>query len=314
MRGVRVVLEPTFDGSEREPIRSDHARVGLGKLGPNASKLKVASSKSAELVFKLAYLVQARKVSEPDFSELARVTGQLERDEKGRVTFKLDPDWDYQPLSRQEEDDPARFLLLSYGGGGFEDPGADRARKLVLPKAPEKTRFLELGVDLKVDGAPEATLEVNDVLDIPMRLVPQDLTGRLRVAIGLPYEDFKLANRTYKLTVDGVVYFGTISSGGEIFLPKKIEKGKGKLEIQPFEGSSRSYSWELDIGSLADHAAVDGVQSRLNNQAFTAGAGDGNAGPRTEQALRSFQHRHGLLADGTLSEETKLKLRAVHGC
>ena len=313
MRGVRVVMEPLFGGSEREEIRTDHCRVNLAGLGPSDSELPPKTKLAAELTYHVAFLILARKISEPEFAELARVQGEIERDAAGKLTFTLPEEWDYTLTSLDEPDDPARHLLLKYGDG-FVDRGAARARKLVLPKAPEGTRFVELGAELSIASSSEASLAINDVLDIPLRLVPVDLSDRLRLAVCMQYEDFRLANRSYKLTVNGEEFFGAIPSSGEIVLPKKVTSGTGTLEVLPFEGSSRSYRWELEIGKLAAVDAVPGVQARLNGQGFIPGATDGNPGPKTEQALRAFQHRHALLADGTASDETKQKLTEVFGC
>jgi hypothetical protein len=312
MRGVRVVMEPLFDGSERDEIRTNHCRVSLAALGPPESELAPKAKLAAELTFHLAFLKLARKVSEPEFSELARVKGEIERDTKGKLSLTLAADWEYEMLSTGEPDDPARHLLLKYGAG-FVDRGEAKARQLLLPKAPEGTRFVELGVELAVGSATEAALAINDVLDIPLRLVPADVSDRLRLAVCMQYADFRLANRSYKLTVNGEDFFGVIPSSGEIVLPKKVTSGKGTLEVLPFQGSSRSYKWELDIGALQPVDAVPGVQARLSGQGFVPGLIDGNEGPKTEQALRAFQHRHALLADGTISDATKQKLTAVFG-
>jgi len=312
MRGVRVVMEPLFDGSEPDELRTNHCRVSLVALGPPASELGPKTKLAAELTFHVAFLAAARKVSEPEFGELARVKGEIERDAKGKLVLTLPADWEYEMLSTDEPDDPARHLLLTYGTG-FVDRGEGKARQLVIPKAPEGTRFVELGVGLAIAGAEEAALEVNDVLDMPFRLVPADVSDRLRLAVCMQYADFRLANRSYKLTIDGEDFFGVIPSSGEIVLPKKVTSGKGTLEVLPFQGSSRSYKWELDIGKLEPVDAVPGVQARLSGQGFSPGSIDGNPGPKTEQALRAFQHRHALLADGTISDVTKQKLTDVFG-
>jgi hypothetical protein len=313
MRGVRVVMEPLFGGSERDELRTDHCRVNLVGLGSAGSELPPKTKLAAELTYHVAFLALARKVSEPVFAELSRVQGEIERNAAGNLLFTLPEEWEYTITSAEEPDDPARHLLLKYGGG-FVDSGAARARQLVLPKAPEGTRFVELGAELSIAGSSEASLAINDVLDIPFRLVPADVSDRLRLAVCMQYDDVRLANRSYKLTVNGEEFFGVIPSSGEIVLPKKVTSGTGTLEVLPFEGSSRSYRWELEIGTLAAVEAVSGVQARLNGQGFVPGATDGNPGPKTEQALRAFQHRHELLADGTISDSTKQKLTQVFGC
>lgn len=55
---------------------------------------------------------------------------------------------------------------------------------------------------------------------------------------------------------------------------------------------------------------VEEIQSRLNGLGFDAGSEDGIFGPRTEAAVKSFQGRAGLTADGVVGEDTMDALKA----
>jgi hypothetical protein len=314
MGSIRVLINPVFGGHEPQDPAAFYGRLEFSTFGDGASQLGAGEKKPAELVFSLAFLTHARGVSGGDFSELARLRGEIERDGRDQVVFTLPGDWVCERTATEAEDDPARCLALGFGANSFRNLSQERLAKLRLPRAPVGSQYFELGVELLIGGATEAAREVNDILDAPLRLVPQDLSDRLRVVVGLPYEDFRLTKRRYKLTVDGEEFVGVISESGEIVLPKKVTSGTGILEVQPFVGSQRIYRWTLDIGSLEDLDTVEGVQSRLLNQGFAAGPVDGDAGPKTASAVRAFQHRHGLLADGSISDETTQKLHEVYGC
>lgn len=45
------------------------------------------------------------------------------------------------------------------------------------------------------------------------------------------------------------------------------------------------------------------IQQRLNEQGFRAGTVDGRPGPRTRAAIRAYQKKAGLAADGCVSKE-----------
>ncbi len=70
-----------------------------------------------------------------------------------------------------------------------------------------------------------------------------------------------------------------------------------------YSGSSNgNYSSSQQQGQQDSH--VRDVQQTLKQQGFNPGPVDGVMGPRTEQALRTFQQAHGLQASGSLDERT----------
>jgi peptidoglycan hydrolase-like protein with peptidoglycan-binding domain len=52
------------------------------------------------------------------------------------------------------------------------------------------------------------------------------------------------------------------------------------------------------------------LQERLASLGYDVGDSDGNLGPRTRAALRSFQSRAGLVPDGFASEKLLERLRS----
>jgi hypothetical protein len=77
-------------------------------------------------------------------------------------------------------------------------------------------------------------------------------------------------------------------------------------------------NFTLNVGALnplddVPDRGVSGAQARLNNLGFDAGPADGELGPRTADALRRFQHLHGLPPHGELDARTKAALKQAHG-
>jgi Putative peptidoglycan binding domain len=293
-------------------MTTEHATLRLLKMGAGSSQVSAGERKASELVFFIRYLTEARNPSQ-EARELARLVGELEQG-SGPPLVVLPDDWNFEYTATESPDDPARYLLLGLRPPSFIHSGAPQKRKLLLPAVPADARYLELSVEVRVEGALEGEHERSDQLDVPLHLIPADLSDRLRLAVGLQFESVRLIGRPYRLTAAGTATTGIIPESGEIVLPRKVTSGSGLLEVQPFENANTWYSWELDLGSLEAVEDATGVQARLNSQGFGAGPVDGDLGPRTQAALRAFQQHHGVLADGSASAETKLKLVERHGC
>ena len=56
------------------------------------------------------------------------------------------------------------------------------------------------------------------------------------------------------------------------------------------------------------------IQQFLSNNGFNPGPIDGQSGPKTKEAISSFQRENGLLADGIVGNRTKAKMRSYTGC
>ena len=125
-------------------------------------------------------------------------------------------------------------------------------------------------------------------------------------------DDEPRANEPYILKVDAELFSGTTDAQGKIkhSIPPSARQGKLIVE-HPDEEHREEYT--LDLGGLDPISELTGVQARLNNLSFDCGEVDGKMGPRTRAALKRFQEKHDLPATGQLDEETREKLRKVHG-
>ena len=68
-----------------------------------------------------------------------------------------------------------------------------------------------------------------------------------------------------------------------------------------------------DNSSLVINSTLD-IQQFLSNNGFNPGPIDGQSGPKTKNAIISFQKENGLLADGIAGNKTKTAMRAYTGC
>jgi hypothetical protein len=102
--------------------------------------------------------------------------------------------------------------------------------------------------------------------------------------------------------------------GGDGVLELKIP-----AELMTAEVTIGDVTRTLRIGSLnplseTDDDGISGAQARLANLGYYVGAIDGEMGPMTEAALRSFQEDSDLDATGELDDATVAKLTENHGC
>ena len=68
-----------------------------------------------------------------------------------------------------------------------------------------------------------------------------------------------------------------------------------------------------DNSSLVINSTLD-IQQFLSKNGFNPGPIDGQSGPKTKNAIISFQKENGLLADGIAGTRTKAAMRAYTGC
>jgi hypothetical protein len=117
----------------------------------------------------------------------------------------------------------------------------------------------------------------------------------------------------------------TLEIGDDRFEGNTDEQGMLERRIDPaapsgvltirFPGAPRRHcTWRLKFGHLDPVDQVTGIQARLNNLGFASGPVDGVMGPVTTEAVRAFQRRYDLRADGNPDSVTQAKLEEVHGC
>ena len=129
-----------------------------------------------------------------------------------------------------------------------------------------------------------------------------------------------LSNQPYTLNLGCLACNGTTDGVGS--LQQKIPIG---IEIGQLTLDKLGLTWPLKIGHLdpindggdgEDSAITSGLQARLNNLGFHCGDVDGILGPKTIDAIKSFQ-RSILGRDdpsGEPDKETRDALRSRHGC
>jgi len=95
--------------------------------------------------------------------------------------------------------------------------------------------------------------------------------------------------------------------------------GEGRLRWQVPAGVEKAIlffiyrRFELELDALPDVQEVTGLQERLNLLNYFAGRVDGDLGPRTRNALASFQRGRGLEETGERDESTLRSLKEAFG-
>jgi N-acetylmuramoyl-L-alanine amidase len=116
-----------------------------------------------------------------------------------------------------------------------------------------------------------------------------------------------LADKPFKLVVEG----------REPVVGATDEKGRLSCEvpagIQKATLFFRHRRFELELDALPEVDEVAGVQERLNLLNYFAGRVDGDLGPRTRNALKSFQRKHALNETGECDETTVRSLKKAFG-
>lgn len=117
-------------------------------------------------------------------------------------------------------------------------------------------------------------------------------------------DDQPLANKPYKLTVDGKEIEGQSGGDGMVEAPILPTTREAKLVIDGHE-------IPLRIGHLDPVEEDSGVLSRLVNLGYDTG-GETTIGERATAAIRRFQKANGLTEDGALNDATRQKLKEKH--
>jgi hypothetical protein len=127
---------------------------------------------------------------------------------------------------------------------------------------------------------------------------------RLRVSVF----DEPLANKPYKLEVEGKLYTGTTNGDGQIEQKVPCRARAGHLVVgEPPE--EREY--DLQIGDLDPLDTIAGIKERLNNLGYAAGPicdwdyFNNWPVPAFRKALRKFQLNHDLKITGIVDKMTK---------
>lgn len=139
------------------------------------------------------------------------------------------------------------------------------------------------------------------VLSTLVRVVVQDDAGAA------------ISGKKYKLTVGAAVFEGSTPGDGKIEHPIEADATSGTLELWLKEGDGiDGYKVDLELGSLEHESKDRACQARLLNLGFECGGTGGTIDDATRDALRGFQKKNGLTANGNLDAATRDKLRVVH--
>jgi hypothetical protein len=117
------------------------------------------------------------------------------------------------------------------------------------------------------------------------------------------------ANVRYTMVVDGRVSKGAADGSGNVELPIPADARQGTLTVHAPEGDEE---YVLQLGHLDPVTEVVGVQARLRNLGFYAGAVDGEWTAALDAAWAAFQRHYGLPA-GPPDDASRAKLVAAHG-
>ena len=116
-----------------------------------------------------------------------------------------------------------------------------------------------------------------------------------------------LADKPFKLVIEGRdPIVGTTDEKGRLCCEVTAGTEKAILFF-------RYRRFELELDTLPELAEVAGVQERLNLLNYFTGHVDGDLGPRTRNALKSFQREHKLDETGECDEATLRSLKEAFG-
>jgi N-acetylmuramoyl-L-alanine amidase len=120
------------------------------------------------------------------------------------------------------------------------------------------------------------------------------------------------ANQPYVLEFDGQRREGTTDADGKLDEPIPGNARQVRLSVGRSDASDREV-YELELGQLDPVDSAGGIQARLAHLGFDVGRVDGVLGERTRAALREFQQRENLDQTGEADQQTRDRLRDVHG-
>lgn len=122
---------------------------------------------------------------------------------------------------------------------------------------------------------------------------------KLRLAIN----NQPLANKNYRLCIDGAWKSGTTDGDGFLELAIPPDAKSGKIMVQ--QGTAHTV-FDFDFGSVDPIDTEEGVRERLIDMGF-------DAETDLSAALRSFQHQEGLQETGKIDDSTRAKIKERFG-
>ncbi len=130
--------------------------------------------------------------------------------------------------------------------------------------------------------------------------------GKFRLR--LMYNGRPRANEPYTLEIEDLTFEG--ETDGDGWLEHRIPPGAYHGQLLLNEGRE---VYRVNLGHLDPADTDEGVQQRLYNLGYYAGAIDGIVGPKTRAALQMFQAAAELEVTGEIDEPTRDALVDAHG-
>ncbi len=125
---------------------------------------------------------------------------------------------------------------------------------------------------------------------------------------------------SYELTLGDDTESGKLDAGEVLDRAVPRDVHSGTLSVWPtrFEtleaAGGEGCVWDLDITNLRSVDETEGVQARLNNLGYIAGAVDGELAYLTKSAIRSFREEFGMSpTDEDLDDETRTRIKKEYG-
>jgi N-acetylmuramoyl-L-alanine amidase len=119
------------------------------------------------------------------------------------------------------------------------------------------------------------------------------------------------ANVPYVLDIDGRLIDGETDADGRIEASIPPDARRGRLILEP--GTLDETIIPLELGHLNPLDTLSGVRHRLTNLGYDCGDAEDAEDPDFQAALRAFQEDHGLTVTGEIDQQTRARLRELHG-
>lgn len=125
------------------------------------------------------------------------------------------------------------------------------------------------------------------------------------------HEDIPRANVPYILKIDGKSHTGETDNDGRIEVVIPANAKVGRLTVDP--GNENEAVYPLRLGRLQPISEISGVKIRLRNLGFDCGNINEDETTSFAAALSAFQEKNGLEITGEINDETRAKLKELHG-
>ncbi len=89
---------------------------------------------------------------------------------------------------------------------------------------------------------------------------------------------------------------------------------KTKAAMREHTGCEGANTCIARDNSKANLESISGIQTFLANNGFNPGIIDGKLGSYTNEAIKAFQRKVGLIPDGVVGNRTKSEMKAYTGC